>query len=106
MDTTKLDAPIEDITPDFSEVEWKVASEKMSHKVTDYGALDSVKALLAGKVIEIPPETYLNRLYRWLNKNGYTLRRRKVRSVLLLWIEPKIDPKKIEEEESKPQIIS
>jgi hypothetical protein len=87
------DSPIEDIQSldnDFSVVEWKIASPELAQRVTDYGALEAVKVLLSGQVLEVPQTTYLNRLYRWLGKNGYSLRRHKVRDVLLIWVEPSV----------------
>lgn len=89
MTTKEQTATLENINPDFAEVEWKVASPEVQQRVTDYGSLEAVKKLMEGAAIEVPAGTYLNRLYRWLNKHGYHLRRRKFKNTLVIWAEKK-----------------
>jgi hypothetical protein len=84
-----VEAGNKDYIPDFAEVEWKSASPEMQQRTMDYGTLEAVKLLLGGTAIEIPSNTRLNRLYRWLDKQGYRLRRHKTKNSLVIWVEKK-----------------
>jgi hypothetical protein len=59
----------------------------------DYGKLESTKMLMAGSALEVPINTETARLYRWLKKAGFTLRKSKRtdKGVLIIWAEPTIE---------------
>lgn len=88
--TTKIEPTTSEIIEDlidFSEVEWSPADPKRVK--IDYGSLESTKALLRGEPIEVPLNTSTHRLYRFLRKHNLTLRRRKMKEVMVLWTEPR-----------------
>jgi hypothetical protein len=72
---------------DFAEVEWKFAEPSLIRLTQDYSALPSVQALMDGKPLEIPSNTSLHKLYRYVSKHGYILRKRTVKDVLIIWLE-------------------
>jgi hypothetical protein len=96
--TTQITESIKSLNPDFSEVEWEVVPENLTRRTVDYSSLESVKILLSGEAISIPPNTKLNKLYNWLVKRNYRLRTRTFKDNLIIWVEKK--PEYPSEEES------
>jgi len=72
---------------DFAEADWKIAEPSLVKLTYDYSALPSVQALLEGKPLEVPSNTSLHKLYRYVGKHGYILRKRTVKDVLIIWLE-------------------
>jgi len=82
--------PIISLDQDFSKVEWSVADLNVVTRNFNYGKLESTQLLMSGTALEIPLTTETSRLYRWLKKAGFTLRKSKRidRGTLVIWAEP------------------
>lgn len=88
MATQEKVKKIVNLSPDFAEVEFVVVDDAIKSRTANYADLDGVKALLEGKVIEVPLDTTTNRLYRFMKKRELRLRKRTINGKLLLWVEP------------------
>ncbi len=86
MMSTKTEPQSEPLVSlDFSEVEWKVLDSRAKTANVDYGALEVTQALLRGDPVEVPLNTETSRLYRFLRKQGYSLRKRTTPTSIVLW---------------------
>jgi hypothetical protein len=93
-EVASAEEPIGNLNADFSEVEWSVASVNAVTRNFDYGKLEATQLLMSGTALEVPITTETSRLYRWLKKAGFTLRKSKKteKGILVIWAEPIIEP--------------